>query len=426
MVRSEKDEMNRNQIESALICLICLVIVSMMFHSILVITLGRETAEYVIKLWIWMIVTGITVIGLYFLRYFFLMAEFNLKQRLGYNPTIRNVTPIDEPEPLMLMDYAETEPVPELLPLLSESEQVWLVGGQGSGKTTVLAWLLDAYLEQGEVIVIDSHNEPGKYPADAEVIGSGKDYFAIYNKLTQIIDLIDTRIKELATGETRQYEFETVRVLVDEYTMVPAEIAKLCKKEKLENIMDTFRDTLCTEGRKVRVLFCFATHSERAEVVGFKRRMDLFLAINHKVRLRNINGNMYADVQYGAEKELHKFNLPGVHLRIEALKEPAKKTSKMGVNRVTGQDLTYRRGLSQTPDFIDKTHFDAGMTCPDASRDSRLDSDVPDDVKMAVELREQGVSWNKIIKQKTGKLPGGRQIIDLQKRIERYNAGGNK
>ena len=208
-----------------------------------------------------------------------------------------------------------------LLEMLAASEQVWIVGGQGSGKTTLLAHLSDAFRRRGDLWIIDSHSEPGKWGKDAKVIGGGRNYEEIHQFMHLIINLIDTRMKKLHAGKMRQSQFKETRVFADEYTQIPRIMKKLAKDKKIDDPMVEFRDMLFQEGRKVKVFFCFATHSKRAESVGFKGAYDLFEAINHKVFLERRDGTYLAKVQYGANKNFEEFSTPGAHKRIEELKD---------------------------------------------------------------------------------------------------------
>lgn len=209
-----------------------------------------------------------------------------------------------------------------LLTLLSESEQVWLVGGQGTGKSTLLAHLADEYASREMILIIDSHNEPGKWPnaKNIKVIGTGKNYAEIASGMKYITEQIQTRIEKLGSGEKKQNEFYPIRVMIDEYTMIPMQLEELMGKKPGQEFMKKFRNTMFTEGRKIRIFPCFATHSKRASATGFSGAVDMFEMINHKIFLKNVNGDRFAEIQFADEKQTVKYAVPGVHPRLEGIK----------------------------------------------------------------------------------------------------------
>ncbi len=187
--------------------------------------------------------------------------------------------------------------------MLKDSARIWVIGNQGAGKTNFLRHMADCFSDTEKIVIIDSHDHVRKW-GQFEVVGSGRDYAKITRFLAQILEEINNRYK--IYSETENPCFDTVRIIADEWTLIP----KKCK-----SIMEKFTDSFFTEGRKVGFNFLFASHSDRAELTGFSGKKDIFKTIDAHVKLQNTSGQRSAVIDFGDGPE--NFEMPGVYAPIK-------------------------------------------------------------------------------------------------------------
>lgn len=166
----------------------------------------------------------------------------------------------------------EARPLPErgvdttadILPLSSlvDLDNIWVVGPKGSGKTTVLSYLLSQ--RSGRVIALDPHGYPGKW-GPVEVVGSGREYPEIEHVVRTTVDLIDQRAKQLARGEVSEGDFPRETLLGDEWRS----LVRACPS------IGPDLGTILAEGRKFGVCSIIASHTDTSPSIGLYGEMDL-------------------------------------------------------------------------------------------------------------------------------------------------------
>jgi molybdopterin-guanine dinucleotide biosynthesis protein len=62
-------------------------------------------------------------------------------------------------------------------------QRLLIVGGQNSGKTTLLKHIAHQRSLTGSVLILDSHNHAGKWSDKYRIVGHGRDYAAIETEL---------------------------------------------------------------------------------------------------------------------------------------------------------------------------------------------------------------------------------------------------
>jgi len=191
----------------------------------------------------------------------------------------------------------EFEKPKNIIDVLSSTPRIWIVGGQESGKTTILKHLVSQYRKWERVIILDTHDHIGKWP-EVQIVGKGRKYQEIKSALKWILSEIDKRYRIYSAQ--RNPQFETVRIVADEWTRIPG---------KCKDIISDFTDSFFTEGRKVGFNFCFATHSKRTKSTGFDGRNDIFEQIDAKVRLSKVKSKHKAEVDFG--EGWIEYDLPG-------------------------------------------------------------------------------------------------------------------
>ena len=188
------------------------------------------------------------------------------------------------PEPQTLAEIKTT-----LLSDISDYQRLLIVGGQNSGKTTLLKHIAQQRRAAGSVLILDSHNTAGKWARDYRIVGHGRDYSAIETELKNLVAVMDSRYKELASGKVGERQHELITVISDEWTTVSKHIQNL----------DNYLLPLLTESRKVGIDLMLATHSQTAESLGLKGKADLKTAFDATLFLKNINGKRMCDLDNG-------------------------------------------------------------------------------------------------------------------------------
>jgi energy-coupling factor transporter ATP-binding protein EcfA2 len=148
-----------------------------------------------------------------------------------------------------------------LLDELNDAERVLIVGGSGSGKTTLLQHI--AAKRQGDVIVVDPHDDRRTWPGNCQVVGGGQDYEAIERLLLGLVERVKERYQQRARGEAP--EFDWLTLVMDEWRAIV---------QNTNHCGDSMK-TILTGGRKVRMGTVIGSHSERARPLGIDGEADL-------------------------------------------------------------------------------------------------------------------------------------------------------
>ncbi len=194
-----------------------------------------------------------------------------------------------EPETAAPAVMALPQPKTTLLSDIEPLQRLLIVGGQNSGKTTLLKHIAHQRSRAGDVLILDSHNHAGKWNDNFRIVGHGRNYQAIETELKNLVAVMDARYKEFATGKVREREHDLITVISDEWTTIA---------ENLSNL-DGVLLPLLTESRKVGIDFIIACHSETASSLGLKGRFDLKKNFDAILRLKNYSGNRVIHLDNG-------------------------------------------------------------------------------------------------------------------------------
>lgn len=198
------------------------------------------------------------------------------------------------PAPAVLVD-----PLKPLLPAIVNLQRILIVGGQGSGKTTLMQWIAHERLKKGSVLLLDSHDFPAKWPQGCQIVGNGRQYQLIARAMQALVDKMGDRYKEYSAGVVGEREHELITTMADEWTLLP---------EYIDDI-GQFLGPILTESRKVAIDLILGTHSETARSLGLKGRYDLKGNFDVIVRLQNISGQRFAVADFGDGGQ--RYELPG-------------------------------------------------------------------------------------------------------------------
>ena len=170
---------------------------------------------------------------------------------------------------------AETDDDQPVLPTitiaeLAKGDNLLIVGSRGSGKTTLLQALLAH--RQRRCYVLDPHSHPGKWPANARVLGGGRDFATIYAALLRGEDELTKRAQAL--NADAQARFAPFTLASDEWGSVTSEIVVGKDQDSPGRLMIR----LLKEGRKFGISFIGCAHGDTAESLGSKGDTAAFRA----------------------------------------------------------------------------------------------------------------------------------------------------
>lgn len=141
------------------------------------------------------------------------------------------------------------------------AERAIIKGKSDAGKTT---FLLALATRSKNVIVIDPHNSPDKWPGCA-VIGGGENFPEISQRLKWLYDTMQQRYRDLHAGNVKERQFDPLTLITDEVLAIIDE----CPDSK-----DFFRK-LVTRARKVNISVYLGSHSELVKPLGLEGAGDI-------------------------------------------------------------------------------------------------------------------------------------------------------
>jgi len=187
-------------------------------------------------------------------------SELEVKQWGAYHQWLQpRVVGRDEAQLL-----ANPDDVPNLLNTITDYERMLIVGGSDSGKTTLLQHIVSR--RQGDIVIIDPHNDGVTWPDNAQVLGSAQDYQEAEKAIVWVMAEIQRRYQERFEQGKQPHEFTPLTLLIDEWR----ELVMFGSKPMLDGMKRTL-----TGGRKVSACIALAGHSERVEALGIKGEGDL-------------------------------------------------------------------------------------------------------------------------------------------------------
>jgi hypothetical protein len=187
---------------------------------------------------------------------------------LNFDHNQRLIIPVEHAHKLTVIDptgYRPLEaPLPELptvaslnfLDILPKLQTCMVVGGQNSGKTTLLHNVAQSRLQAGVVLALDPHSD--QWTNGVAVVGTGRDYAGIGAMLDKLAQLLDSRYK-------RQQAGKLITIVCDEWLSIVDNVPEAAQSLKL----------LLTEGRKVNLHLFLGSHSDRARQLGLNGLADL-------------------------------------------------------------------------------------------------------------------------------------------------------
>lgn len=179
----------------------------------------------------------------------------------------REVTPVSLPEldlPVISQPKKGTPPLQPVEQLLMAVDSVFhlaVIGDTGTGKTVFLNNLCYRAMQQHkQVVILDPHATPNKWPKGALVIGAGLAYGPIGEMLLKIESAMRRRYSELATGTVQEGDHPYIYVFADEWYGIV---------KSVEGGGDILGTLIC-EARKVNIKVILGSQSGYLTALGLE------------------------------------------------------------------------------------------------------------------------------------------------------------
>jgi len=169
-----------------------------------------------------------------------------------------------------------------LMSEIADMERALIVGGSGSGKTTVLQHMIGQ--REGQTIVIDPHDDGVTWPDHCQVVAGAQNYQEAEQAILWVVEEIQRRYTERHDRGTQPDGFEMLTLVIDEWR----ELVLFGGKELPEGMKKAL-----TAGRKVRMCLILAGHSERVRALGIREEGDLIGGFS-VIRLQGGAGKPYS------------------------------------------------------------------------------------------------------------------------------------
>lgn len=200
----------------------------------------------------------------------------------------------------VLVDLSETIKIKPQYPLIetvSKYSRILIVGGQNSGKTQVILWLAEAKQKLGNVVAIDTHASPEKWPIGSHVLGFGLDYNQAQKGFDQVLNLMSKRYDEIGQGKAKERSHPIISVLTDEWTDL---------SDMIPNFKKQYVKPLFIKSRKASIDLSLAAHDDTVEALGMAGLSGLKKSFDVVVYLDYSEGKHTSIVQYGLKKSTSK------------------------------------------------------------------------------------------------------------------------
>ncbi len=179
-------------------------------------------------------------------------------------------TPVTSQEPRRATAGADdVSPFPSWWGDFIDSTHVFISGGKGSGKSTLVRARMKARYERGSIfLVVDPHHQKGSY-GDTRPYAGGRNFLEAAQVFRWILGEIDRRYKERDEIGTDTDGFQKIDVIIDEadtFTNIKIVPKFLC---------DLAIQTISVggdEARKVNIDFTFIFHGTEVDNVGLAGR----------------------------------------------------------------------------------------------------------------------------------------------------------
>lgn len=218
----------------------------------------------------------------------------------------------------------QTADVP-LLPALEKCDNILVVGGKGTGKTTLMQWIEQQRAARAKTIVLDSHARPSQW--QGHIVGIGRQYEAIKGAMVRLTNTLKSRYDspEYAKGEDA---FETIDTFIDEFTLLPKAL-----KDIGYNVQ-SYSIPALTEGRKVNINCVWGIHSDKVTAMGLEGASDIKECFDAIVYLKNVQGERYAICDFGEGKQKDvRYIHPGPFQRSQNIHQIAASTDVIEVQK---------------------------------------------------------------------------------------------
>ena len=225
-------------------------------------------------------------------------------------------------------------------------DNVCVVGAKGSGKSTILKKIAEQRLLIGEVIVIDPHANPARWPDGIKIIGAKGNYKEVKKGFETLFKIMQSRNDQYHDNDLDDREFPIITLIVDEISAMKASIA--AKQAGLSDVIGDYIADLTSQGRKFGIDMVIGAHTDTAEGFGLNGKAQIINNFDVFAYLDNTDGHRTVLIKLNKKAQGKKYEHPGAYI-----KKPSQKTSvdfsgQSSINMDYEDDLESERNLEAT------------------------------------------------------------------------------
>ena len=180
----------------------------------------------------------------------------------GYDDSLLKTT---TKQPLKVISFSQIEKAASPIyqwKSIASAHHLMLIGNTGSGKSTLVKWIVETFCQDASLMILDPHAGYGDW-GNLEVIGQGRDYVQIAEAFDFLLRNMNERYQIRA--KQKKAQFDKLFVVVDEFAAIASSTKGLSEIALL----------IAAEGRKVNIILCLLSQGESVKTLKIEGQSEM-------------------------------------------------------------------------------------------------------------------------------------------------------